>query len=313
MTGMAIVTRNLVKRRGRHLALDGFTLSVPRGSVMGLVGANGAGKTTWMMTVAGFLRPNAGEIDVLGGGPFDASRQGGRFAILPQDSELPVEVSGAGALYRFARLQGLSPEAARRSAERALEAVNLGDRAKAPMRTLSHGMRKRAMVAQCFVGKPEVVLLDEPLNGLDPIEADRLRRFILAHRGRMTIVVSSHNLKDIERLCTHVAFVEKGRVVRVDTLSSITHGTDRIVYTLAGEPKDLAALAAAAPGVSFDWRAQERALSCMFSVEAGDVASVNRRIIPALLAQTDVLAVSPGLSLEEAFLAHRTAAVNMGM
>ena len=69
MTGTAIVTRNLVKRRGRHHALDGFTLIVPRGSIMGLVGANGAGKTTWMMTVAGFLHPDAGEIDVLGGGP----------------------------------------------------------------------------------------------------------------------------------------------------------------------------------------------------------------------------------------------------
>lgn len=306
MTGTAIVTRNLVKRRGRHLALDGFTLTVPRCSVMGLVGANGAGKTTWMMTVAGFLRPDAGEIDVLGGGPFDAAVHGGRFAILPQDSELPSEVSGAGALYRFARLQGLSPDAARRSAEGALAAVNLGDRAKAQVRTLSHGMRKRAMVAQCFVGRPEVVLLDEPLNGLDPIEADRLRRFIIAHRGRMTIVVSSHNLKDIERLCTHVAFVEKGRVTRVDTLTSITHGTDRIAYALTAEPKDLAALLAAAPGVTFDWRERERALICTFDAAAGDVAEVNRKLLPALLAQADVLAVSPGLSLEEAFLSRQT-------
>ena len=305
MTGTAIVTRNLVKRRGRHLALDGFTLTVPRGSVMGLVGANGAGKTTWMMTVAGFLRPDAGEIDVLGGGPFDAAVHGGRFAILPQDSELPSEVSGAGALYRFARLQGLSPDAARRSAEGALAAVNLGDRAKAQVRTLSHGMRKRAMVAQCFVGKPEVVLLDEPLNGLDPIEADRLRRFILAHRGRMTIVVSSHNLKDIERLCTHVAFVEKGRVVRVDTLTSITHGADRIAYMVTAEPADLASLLAAAPGVAFDWRERERSLVCTFDAAAGDVAEVNRRLLPALLAQVDVLAVSPGLSLEEAFLSRQ--------
>ena len=302
MTGMAIVTRNLVKRRGRHRALDGFTLTVPRGSVMGLVGANGAGKTTWMMTVAGFLCPNAGEIDVLGGGPFDAMVHGGRFAILPQDSELPLEVSGSGALYRFARLQGLAPEAARRSVTAALAAVNLCDRAKASVRTLSHGMRKRVMVAQCFVGNPEVVLLDEPLNGLDPIEADRLRRFILAHRGRMTIVVSSHNLKDIERLCTHVAFVEKGRVVRVDTLASITHGTDRIVFTLAGEPKDIASLSAAVPDAAFEWRAHERALVCTFGAGTDDVASINRRLLPALLAQTDVFAVSSGQSLEEAFL-----------
>ena len=303
MTGTAIVTRDLAKRRGRLLALDGFTLAVPRGSVMGLVGANGAGKTTWMMTVAGFLHPDAGEIDVLGAGPFDAVRHAGRFAILPQDSELPIEMAPRDALYRFGRLQGLAPDAARRSADEALAAVNLGDRAGSPVRTLSHGMRKRAMVAQCFVGRPEVVLLDEPLNGLDPIEADRLRRFILAQRGRRTVVVSSHNLKDIERLCTHVAFVERGRVVRVDTLTSITHGTDRIAYGLTTEPADLAALLAAAPGVAFDWRERSRSLVCTFDAAAGGVADVNRRILPALLAQTDVLAVSPGLSLEEAFLA----------
>ena len=108
MTGTAIVTRNLVKRRGRHRALNGFTLTVPRGSIMGLVGANGAGKTTWMMTVAGFLRPDAGEIDVLGGGPFDATVHAGRFAILPQDSALPLEVSPQAALYRFGCLQRMS-------------------------------------------------------------------------------------------------------------------------------------------------------------------------------------------------------------
>ena len=90
MTGPAIVVRDLVKRRGKSRALDGFTLAVPRGSVLGLVGENGAGKTTFMMTVAGFLRPDSGEIDILGSGPFDAERHSGRVAILPQVSELPL-------------------------------------------------------------------------------------------------------------------------------------------------------------------------------------------------------------------------------
>jgi len=302
MTGTAIVTRNLAKRRGRRRALDGFTLTVPRGAIMGLVGANGAGKTTWMMTVAGFLRPDSGEMDVLGGGPFDAMKHAGRFSILPQDSALPLEVSPFAALYRFGRIQGLAPGAARRSADAALAAVNLGDRAGSSARSLSHGMRKRMMVAQCFVGQPEVVLLDEPLNGLDPIEADRLRRFILAQRGRRTIVVSSHNLEDVERLCTHVAFVEKGRVVRTDALASITHGASRMVYTLAAEPTDYTALSAAVPGAEFRWQASERRLTCEFDMDAGGPAAINSRILPVLLAQTGVLAASPGRSLEEAFL-----------
>ena len=85
MIGVALATRDLVKRYGRRRALDGFTLAVPRGTMMGLVGANGAGKTTWMMAVAGFLRLTSGTIDLLGRGPFDAAVHAGRFAILPQD------------------------------------------------------------------------------------------------------------------------------------------------------------------------------------------------------------------------------------
>ena len=302
MIGSAIVTRELVKRRGKHRALDGFTLSVPRGSILGLVGENGAGKTTWMMTVAGFLRPDAGEIDLLGLGPFDAGRHAGRISILPQDSELPLESTPMDALYRFGRLQGLSPNVARRSAHDALAAVNLLDRANATVRTLSHGMRKRAMVAQCFVGNPEIVLLDEPLNGLDPVEADRLRRFIASQQGRRTVVVSSHNLEDVERLCTHVAVVGKGRLARMDTVASITHGTDRIVYTLSSALADTASISAAVPGANLELRDGGRMIVCSFGSECGGIAEVNRLLLPALLAQTDIISVVPGQSLEEAFL-----------
>ena len=302
MIGSAIVTRELVKRRGKHRALDGFTLSVPRGSILGLVGENGAGKTTWMMTVAGFLRPDAGEIDLLGLGPFDAGRHAGRISILPQDSELPLESTPMDALYRFGRLQGLSQNVARRSAHDALAAVNLLDRANATVRTLSHGMRKRAMVAQCFVGNPEIVLLDEPLNGLDPVEADRLRRFIASQQGRRTVVVSSHNLEDVERLCTHVAVVGKGRLARMDTVASITHGTDRIVYTLSSALADTASISAAVPGANLELRDGGRMIVCSFGSECGGIAEVNRLLLPALLAQTDIISVVPGQSLEEAFL-----------
>ena len=158
------------------------------------------------------------------------------------------------------------------------------------------------MVAQCFVGNPEIVLLDEPLNGLDPVEADRMRRFILAQRGRRTVVVSSHNLEDVERLCSHVALIGKGRLVRMDTLASITHWTDRIAYTLVSRPADFPALTSAVPGISLEWREDRRILICSFIASDGGVAEVNRILLPAILAQTDVLSVTPGQSLEEAFL-----------
>ena len=261
MIGFALETRGLVKRYGRRRVLDGFTLAVPRGAVLGLVGANGAGKTTWMMTVAGLLRPASGTIDILGNGPFDAAVHAGRFALLPQDSELPLEATPAGLFYRFGRLQGLSANEARRSAAEVLAAVNLADRAKSSIRSLSHGMRMRVRVAQCFLGNPELVLLDEPLNGLDPLEADRLRRFIRAHAGRQTIVVSSHNLHDVEQLCTHVAFVEKGRVTRMDTLGALTRGRslEKVYLEQAG---DRPAEDAASPAERLVAELKARGLTC---------------------------------------------------
>ena len=261
MIGFALETRGLVKRYGRRRVLDGFTLAVPRGAVLGLVGANGAGKTTWMMTVAGLLRPAPGTIDILGNGPFDAAVHAGRFALLPQDSELPLEATPAGLFYRFGRLQGLSANEARRSAAEVLAAVNLADRAKSSIRSLSHGMRMRVRVAQCFLGNPELVLLDEPLNGLDPLEADRLRRFIRAHAGRQTIVVSSHNLHDVEQLCTHVAFVENGRVTRMDTLGALTRGRslESVYLEQAG---DSPAKDAASPAERLVAKLKARGLMC---------------------------------------------------
>ena len=307
MTGAAISTSALVKRYGRRRALDGFTLAVPQGAVMGLVGPNGAGKTTWMMCVAGFLRPTDGTIDVLGRGPFNASVHSGRLSILPQDSALPLEANPRALLYRYGRLQGLSAEVSRDSTAEVLAAMNLADRADSTIRSLSHGMRKRVMLAQCFIGSPEVVLLDEPLNGLDPAEQSRMRNFILARRGRQTIVVSSHNLNDVEILCTHVAFVENGRVVRMATVRDITSAAGRVVYTLAAAPADpsalVEALSSALPGTAFSWKG-EAELACDFAASGADVAAVNAALLPVLIGKAGVVSVAAGQSLEQAYLKH---------
>lgn len=146
---------------------------------------------------------------------------------------------------------------------------------------------------------------DEALNGLDPVEADRIRRFLRARRGRQTIVVSSHNLNDIEALCTHVTFVENGRVAKTVLTEAITRTVGRVTFTLAARPQDMEALSAAVPGVSFEWSDADRSLACTFGEDAGGVADVNRMLLPALLAQTDVVAVTPGQSLERAYLGMR--------
>lgn len=211
MIGVALESRGLVKRYGHCRALDGFSLAIPRGAVLGLVGPNGAGKTTWMMSVAKLLRCEAGETVF-----------SGSIGLLPQDSELPLEMSVRSLLSGYARLQGMSAADAARAAADILERVNLLDRADASIRSLSHGMRKRVMTAQCFLGDPDLVLLDEPMNGLDPVAAERLRKVILARKDRKTTVISSHHLLDLERLCTHVAFVDAGRIRRFGSLAELT-------------------------------------------------------------------------------------------
>ena len=220
---VAVSTRGLVKRYGKRRALNGFTLDVPVGCVMGLVGPNGAGKTTWMMSVAGLLRTESGTTGLFGTShPFDAALHSGRLAILPQDSELPLESTPESFLTGLARLQGLSKDAAKESVAKILESVNLADRARASIRSLSHGMRKRLMAAQCFLGDPELVLLDEPMNGLDPEEAVRFRELIRTRAGSATVVISSHNLSDLEKLCTHITFVRDGKAVKTASVRELT-------------------------------------------------------------------------------------------
>lgn len=300
----ALEWRGVAKRFGRNRALDGLDLSVPAGSITGLVGSNGAGKTTAMAIAGGMTTPDAGAAILFGEGPFDPDRHAGRFSLLPQDSELPREGRSRELLAFYARLQGLDARTALAEADRMLEQVHLTDRARSPARTLSHGMRKRIMIAQCFLGAPEVVLLDEPLSGLDPREVAAMRDFIVAQRRRRTIVISSHNLHEIELLCDHVAFVEKGRTVRSGPIDSITGSRGVLVYTLgtgALPPED--ALGAAVPGASFVFDAEEGTLTCRFDADRSTPDAVNAIVLRALLdASVPILGVARGTRLESEYL-----------
>jgi len=298
----AIETLDLVKRYGTRRALDGLSLAVPRFAVLGLIGPNGAGKTTWMMSVAGFLHLSSGSVNLLGGGPFDPAAVDGRITILPQDSELPLESRPLELLTHYGLLQGLTRPEAARSATAMLNEVHLGDRLNAPIRSLSHGMRKRVMIAQCFIGYPEVVLLDEPLSGLDPREVAHMRSFLTRRRGRQTLVISSHNLHDIEVMCDHVAFIEKGRTVRVATLEEVVGKASTLVYQVTAEPADYDALSTAVPEAALAFDAAASALLCRYDPALTTPEAINGRLLPALLAQCGVTTVTRGASLEAEYL-----------
>ncbi len=301
---LALAFRAVRKSYGRIRALQGLDLAVPRGSVFGLVGPNGAGKTTTFSICCGWLRADQGDVDVLGGGPFDAARHRGRVTALPQDSALGRDMTVREQLIYLGRLQGIGAREIRGEVERILELVDLKDRARDRVRTLSHGMLRRVGIGQAFLGDPELVLLDEATNGLDPRQAHGIREFIRAQRGTRTIIVSSHNLHEIETVCDHVALIDRGRVVMAGPISTVTGRDAEVRITLADGPVPLAETRAALAGDTVEWDAVARTLTLRFQEKPGRAAEdVTGEALRALLAAgARISSVARGQSLERRYL-----------
>lgn len=215
-------------------ALNALSFAVPTGALCGFVGPNGAGKTTTFSMVGGFLAPDSGELRILGEVGFDPWRLKRRLGVLPQDAALPERHTPTELLVHLARLQGMSGKGARVEAGRLLELVRLDDRKDARIGGLSHGMRRRVAVASALLGNPELVLLDEPMAGLDPLQARSLRAALAQLRGQVTLVVSSHDLHELERLCDHVVLLDKGECLAQGPTAEVTGQGVRMVWTLGG-------------------------------------------------------------------------------
>ena len=292
---VALEFRGVQKSYGRTCALDGLDLQVPVGSIFGLVGSNGAGKTTAMAVALGLLQPGNGEINLLGGGAFSPEKHAGHVALLPQDSRFPPHARVEELLRFYSRLQDAGAD----NINELLDWVHLQDRRRSPVRTLSHGMNRRLAIAQAFLGAPELVLLDEPLNGLDPREAARVRELIRERRGRQTIVISSHNLADLEALCDHVAFIEKGKLVRQDTLEKIIRRAHHVTFIVRGVAP-LEQLRTALPEVV--WEQSAGKLTATFP-ERYTTEELNALALPVLLAAgVGVLEIQRGSDLESEYL-----------
>ena len=226
-----IEARELCKYFGAVRALDGINLTIENGRPTGLVGPNGAGKTTLFSVLCGFLNPTSGEVRIASHPPL-ATALHGNIAILPQDAALAPAVPVARQLAFMAELQGFNRAAAAKEAARVLELVNLSDSAQSTPDTLSHGMTKRAAIAQAFIGTPDLVLLDEPTAGLDPNTAAPIRELIRTTAHERKFVISSHNLSDIEDLCADVVILKKGKVSEHSAIDSLVGRTSALTITL---------------------------------------------------------------------------------
>lgn len=227
---LALRCRGLEKRFGATLALAGLDLEVPQGIVFALLGPNGAGKTTTVKLALGLIRPDRGEIEVLGGDPSDPAIRR-RVGIAPQSIALYGELSARENLRLFGRLAGHAGAALARRIEALLEQVGLRERAEEPVRGYSGGMQRRLNLAAALVHDPELVILDEPTAGVDPQSREAIFALIrkLAEQRR-TVLFSTHYLEEAERLADRVAIIDHGRLLACDTV-------DGLIERFAGPPK----------------------------------------------------------------------------
>ena len=221
---------NLSKQYPNKLALDNVSLILQPGAPIALVGPNGAGKTTLFSLLCGYIQPTHGSIRILGHAPGSKALQG-VLSALPQDAALDPNFTIASQLHFFAQLQGFNKADAKQEVIRVLQLVELSDSAQAKPKSLSHGMSKRVSIAQALIGAPEIVLLDEPTAGLDPANAKKIRQIVKNLAGETTFIISSHNLDELEKLCDHVVYLEKGQLQQSVSIKA-SQATDFITLTM---------------------------------------------------------------------------------
>ncbi|OJH34082.1 ABC transporter ATP-binding protein [Cystobacter ferrugineus] len=300
MSEPAIELMDVSRRFGPKVAVDGVSLRIESGQVYGLIGPNGAGKTTTFSMMCGYLRPTRGQVRVMGVTPSAEGALKGKLGVLPQDAVLPGGWKVGPLLMYWARLSGL--EAPEREARESLEKVGLLEAWSVETSALSHGMGKRVALAQALMGRPPLVLLDEPTAGMDPRIAHQVRQVILDMRGQRTVVVSSHNLQELEQLCDAAAILDRGRLVQAGSIADLTsQGAEFRVQVARGAIllPELEAL----PGVTAARLEGEHLLHVRFDGLAHKPEEVISRVVGHLLQSgVLILGVSRGQRLEERVL-----------
>jgi ABC-2 type transport system ATP-binding protein len=240
----AVETHGLVKRFGNNIAVNGVELLVPRGCAFGYLGPNGAGKTTLIRVLLGLTHADAGTMSVLGHSvPRHRDKALARVGAIVDEPRFHGHLTGRQNLQLLAAAR---EPAAKERIEPSLERVGILHRADDKVTKYSMGMRQRLGVAACLIGNPDLLILDEPMNGLDPAGMQDMREMILSlvAEGR-TVLLSSHLLDEVERTCDAVAIVDRGSVVRQGPISELLAGTSLLLQVECSNPDRARALIAA--------------------------------------------------------------------
>lgn len=256
--------RGIFRRTGGVEALRGLDLEVQKGAAFGLIGLNGAGKTTFIKTLLGIVRPTTGDVRILGKSPDDPQARA-QVGYLPERLHLPHSFTPIQFLLGVARMKGLGGRD--ELATRQLERVGLGSDGQRRIGGFSKGMRQRLGLAAALLGNPQLLILDEPTDGVDPLGRAEIRRILSEERTRgATLFLNSHLLSETERVCDRIGILSAGRLVREGNIEALCGSESR--YRLRFAPGfDVQAL------VSMGLRAEET--EGVFVCEAADPASLN--------------------------------------
>jgi ABC-2 type transport system ATP-binding protein len=245
---------DLYKYYGERRAIGPLSCSIATGEIVGLLGLNGAGKTTTLRILACDLLPSAGTVSVDGIDVVERPHEvRGRIGYLPDTPPLYPEMTVRGYLHFAARLRGLSRDEADRRVPEVEELIELGDVSQDPISSLSHGFRQRVGIAQAIVHRPRLLVLDEPITGLDPVQIVEMRELLRSLRGEHTIILSSHILSEISETCDRILVIQDGQIAASGTEAELTsklHGGARAVLTVKGDGDKAASVVKAVAGVS---------------------------------------------------------------
>jgi ABC-2 type transport system ATP-binding protein len=246
VTDAAIRLTGVRKAYSGHVAVEALSLDVPRGGAFGLLGPNGAGKTTTLRMVMNILRPDAGTIEILGAPAGQETRD--RVGYMPEERGLYPRMALEEQLLFFAALKGVPRAEAARRLPPWLERMGLSAWRHRKLNELSKGMQQKAQFIATVLHDPEVLILDEPLSGLDPVGVNLMRDvFVDLRRQGKTVVLSSHQMETVERLCDSIALIDRGRKVLEGTVNDVKsrHGKNTIVLAYDGDGSFIGSL----PGV----------------------------------------------------------------
>jgi ABC-type multidrug transport system ATPase subunit len=260
---------NLCKNYGSVQALNGVTFSVPQGSVFGILGPNGSGKTTMLGIIMDILKPTAGSYTLFDATPDEKSRRKiGTFLETPNFYHYLSAV-------RNLKITAAIKERGEEDILKVLEIVNLTERKDSRFSTYSLGMKQRLAIASCLLGNPDVLIFDEPTNGLDPVGIAEIRELIkqLRQQGK-TIIMASHLLDEVEKVCTHVAILKKGKLIAAGDVNEIL-ANDDIVELGAPDMGKLRNIISRLTGYN-DIKEHDNLLQLFYPVGTTNLENINR-------------------------------------